>query len=527
MADTPAKKKKPKGPPIINIGSNPGSTTGSKTGEGSFVDTRDDAIEFLKHALGQVSAPSVWGGSSPAGFDCSGLVEYAAKWAGLNAPRTSQEQAKWATPLKLGAQLQPGDLIFEKGSAPGDPNQNIVNGHVVIYLGQGLVLAADESGAVHVRSFNPATEPVTGYGQMPGMTWDPSTSGASTFVKDITRYAAEVRATGGPVTTPVTGLPTAASLKPKPTVITVNQLYGPNAAALANASQTKDYSAYETVQQELDRWGLSELAPFAYKAAMGGQNAEQIAADIRRSPQYNAAFPGMAERVKEGLPPLSEDAYITYENSMLGIANKYSLPRGFITKTEIGKLVAQNVSPVEFSQRMDALSGVAIRADPLVRREFDKFFGVKNGLGALTAYFADPNRATDLLTQQASAAQLAAQSGESGLGALDKTHAMRLTQLEYTEHLAPGTVRSAIDTASNWNYLRAGAPGSVAPKVSTGELIGAEVPGYNGSVATNRSAVKSAESARESFLESGGGYEATPRGAVGVGGASTEGRGGV
>ena len=315
------------------------------------------------------------------------------------------------------------------------------------------------------------------------------------------------------------------SSKAPPQAIVINQ-YGNT--AVSNTKAATQYSAYEQTANALSEWGIDDpaLIKMAHERAQAGEDFRQIIADIRETPQYAAAFPGMQERIKAGLPPLSEAQYISYQNAMMGLANKYSFPHGFITKTEVGKLVAQNVSPSEFQQRLDALSGVAIKADPQVRANFDRFFGVKAGLGALTAYFADPGRATDLLTQQANAAQLSAQAGESGLGALDKAHALHLAQLEYTQHLAPGTMRGAIDTASNWGYLRAGAPGSVAPRANENQLIGSQIAGYTPEgLAADRSAVKSAESARESFLQSGGGYQANPTGVAGVGSASTEGRG--
>ena len=316
------------------------------------------------------------------------------------------------------------------------------------------------------------------------------------------------------------------STSPPQTVI-VNQ-YGNT--SVANTKAASQYSAYEQTANALSAWGLDDpaLIKMAHQRAQAGEDYHQIIADIRKTPQYEAAFPGMADRAKLGLPPLSESQYLTYQNYMMGLANKYALPHGFVTKAEVGKLVAHNVSPSEFQSRLDALSGVATKADPLVRQEFQKFYGVRGALGAMTAYFADPKRATDLLTQQATAAQLAAQAGESGLGALDKAHATHLAQLEYTQHLAPGTARQAIDTASNFGYLQAGAPGSVAPRVNESQLIGSQVAGYtHEGLAADRGAVKAAESARESFLQSGGGYAATPKGVTGVGAASSEGRGGA
>lgn len=58
--------------------------------------------------LGQ---PYRYGGAEPGGFDCSGLVSYAARNAGFAVPRTAQDQQHAGIAVARGA-LQPGDLVF-------------------------------------------------------------------------------------------------------------------------------------------------------------------------------------------------------------------------------------------------------------------------------------------------------------------------------------------------------------------------------------------------------------------------------
>ena len=85
--------------------------------------------------------PYVWGGATPSGFDCSGLVMYSFAQVGVNLPRTSggQYNATARVPVK---QLQPGDLIFY--AQGGNPNNRIY--HVAFYAGNGMRVHAPSPG---------------------------------------------------------------------------------------------------------------------------------------------------------------------------------------------------------------------------------------------------------------------------------------------------------------------------------------------------------------------------------------------
>ena len=66
---------------------------------------------MIERALSMLGQPYRFGGSAPGGFDCSGLVVYAASGAGVWVPRTAHEQLESGTPVRR-ADLRMGDLIF-------------------------------------------------------------------------------------------------------------------------------------------------------------------------------------------------------------------------------------------------------------------------------------------------------------------------------------------------------------------------------------------------------------------------------
>src|SRR5882762_666385 len=84
-----------------------GATAGSATA-GSASSRNAAAARMAARYLG---APYVWAGSSPAGFDCSGLVMYAFGQVGVAVPHNAAQQFRLGTPVDRD-RLVPGDLVF-------------------------------------------------------------------------------------------------------------------------------------------------------------------------------------------------------------------------------------------------------------------------------------------------------------------------------------------------------------------------------------------------------------------------------
>ncbi len=95
------------------------------------------AAGAVQAAEREIGVPYVWGGSSPAGFDCSGLVMWAYAQVGIGLPRTSGAQFAATTHISL-ADIQPGDLLFY-GPDGSD--------HVAMYVGGGSMIEAPYTGA--------------------------------------------------------------------------------------------------------------------------------------------------------------------------------------------------------------------------------------------------------------------------------------------------------------------------------------------------------------------------------------------
>lgn len=93
-------------------------------------------------ALKQLGKPYLWGATGPDSFDCSGLMVYCYAYVGVYLPRTSQEQARFGTPVAKD-QLMPGDLVYFGYGA--DPNR--VH-HIGMYIGGGQFVHAPRSGDV-------------------------------------------------------------------------------------------------------------------------------------------------------------------------------------------------------------------------------------------------------------------------------------------------------------------------------------------------------------------------------------------
>ena len=100
--------------------------------------TQSGQHKGLDIAAGMLGTPYRYGGASPRGFDCSGLVYFAYRKAGIPVPRTTGAQLHYAHPVHP-SRLRPGDLLFFRLTSR-------TVSHVGIYAGDGRFIHAPSRG---------------------------------------------------------------------------------------------------------------------------------------------------------------------------------------------------------------------------------------------------------------------------------------------------------------------------------------------------------------------------------------------
>ncbi|MBJ7473215.1 MAG: C40 family peptidase [Solirubrobacteraceae bacterium] len=98
------------------------------------------AAEGLRVARTAIGTPYRDAGTTTAGFDCSGLVQWAFRKAGLELPRRSFEMYRRGFAITKGA-IRPGDLVFFDAAGPGAS-------HVGIVVSRTTALSATSSSGV-------------------------------------------------------------------------------------------------------------------------------------------------------------------------------------------------------------------------------------------------------------------------------------------------------------------------------------------------------------------------------------------
>ncbi|KGK91139.1 hydrolase [Desulfosporosinus sp. HMP52] len=136
---TPVKKAQPQ----PSRGASTSSSAASKSTAAKPTTQPTKASAIIATGKQYLGVKYVYGGTTPAGFDCSGFVQYVFAKHGITLPRVSRDQYKIGTPVSF-SNLQPGDLVFFSLAKNG------VVDHEGIYIGNGQFINAASSKGVTI-----------------------------------------------------------------------------------------------------------------------------------------------------------------------------------------------------------------------------------------------------------------------------------------------------------------------------------------------------------------------------------------
>lgn len=191
-------------------------------------------------------------------------------------------------------------------------------------------------------------------------------------------------------------------------------------------------SAQALIRQTLDRYGLGQLADWAWTQLQNGRSYEEILLELREQPVFKARFKAIDIRRANGLNAVSPETIIEYENTARDLMRKSGLPSGFYDQfDDFAELIGKGVSLQSVAQRIEQSWDRVVNAPQEVRDAFGDLYGIR-GDQALAALMFDPDKAETKLEDMARSAVAGGAMRAAGFG-MDAITAGRLAGFDFED----------------------------------------------------------------------------------------------
>ncbi len=195
----------------------------------------------------------------------------------------------------------------------------------------------------------------------------------------------------------------------------IAQSKGDSTSLTATDIETK---ARRTAQQDfkaaLGELGLADLADEVDRMIKLDYTVSQIKMELPKSESYKMRFPGM-ETLRAAGRAISEATYISNEKGYLQTLRAYGLDTAVLgSRTELGKYIANEVSPREFEERVN-IAATRVKDNPDVTAAFKSFYPEVDQ-GGVIAYLLNPSKGMDIIKKQIRISEIGAASQLAGFG---------------------------------------------------------------------------------------------------------------
>lgn len=181
----------------------------------------------------------------------------------------------------------------------------------------------------------------------------------------------------------------------------------------------------------LKRYGLESLTDWASAALIEGKSEDQIMLEIYDQPTFRIRFAGIFARESAGLPPISVDQYLQFEQVVSSLGSTFGVR---LSKDEIDNFIANDVAATEVEQRFNIAASAVYESDIETRSELERLFNVDQE--QLMRYWMNPKDQLGVLQQQYRMGEIAGAAMRTGFGHLSTSQASRLQQAGLTREQA-------------------------------------------------------------------------------------------
>lgn len=239
-------------------------------------------------------------------------------------------------------------------------------------------------------------------------------------------------------------------------------------------------------------------------------NSDVFDQQLQATPQYKQRFGALNEkRQAQGLPAMTPDQILSYENSVGQIMSASGAPKGFYDSwQELQAPAGNGWSPKEIQDRADVVTQYVYNLPPEVRQVANSYFGIGAGDSALWASAFDPEKALPALQHQLTVAEIGGASQRMNIG-IDQNQADTLASMGVT-------YGQAQQTFDQLDRSRALFDEGVGEKADLG-INSTGVDAAFGLAPGAQAALDQRLAARHANVDGGGGAASSQHGVIGLG----------